>query len=101
MSSIKYLFEKVGKLETSIATEIKVIAEVEKISILYDLDNNGSLDFYELSEYLKDVTEPVINLSESDIKEIFYSMDADKNGTLQRPELTDFIRIIMYRRTDI
>ena len=40
--------------DSSISHQIKVIAEVEKIWILYDLDKSGMLDFEEIKAYLKE-----------------------------------------------
>ena len=39
-------------VERTISHQIKVIAEVEKIWILYDLDNSGCLEFDEIKTYL-------------------------------------------------
>ena len=42
---------KIGQLrykESKIARDIRIIAEVEKIWIQYDLDNNGELDYTEI-----------------------------------------------------
>ena len=41
------------KRETKISREIRILAEVEKIWIQYDIDQNGELDFDEISEYLR------------------------------------------------
>ena len=40
------------KGETSISRSIKVLAECEKIWILYDLDENGTLEYGEILLYL-------------------------------------------------
>ena len=42
--------------------EIKAVAEVEKIWILYDLDNNGELDFIETKAYLKEMAYPYLSI---------------------------------------
>ena len=39
--------------ESELSREIKVLAEVEKIWILYDVDGNGLIDKAEISEYLR------------------------------------------------
>ena len=41
--------------ESEVSKEIRVLAEVEKIWILYDLDENGTLDFEEIREYLREM----------------------------------------------
>ena len=100
-SPSQFLFQKVAKFETKIATEIKVLSEVEKLWILYDLDNNQSLEYKEIRQYIQDVTDPVMILEEDEIREIFQSIDTDNSGSVQRPELTEFIRFIMYKFTNI
>ena len=44
--------------------EIKILAEVEKIWIIYDSDKNGNLEYAELLQYLKDVAVPSLTMSE-------------------------------------
>ena len=39
-------------LETKKSLEIKIICEVEKIWIIYDVDNSGELEFKEVVDYL-------------------------------------------------
>ena len=39
------------------------MSEVEKIWILYDLDENGTLDFEEIELYLKEMAYPNLDLS--------------------------------------
>ena len=50
--------------ETKISKQIKVLAEVEKIWIIYDQDNNGSLDKEEVLDYLNERAYPHLTLSE-------------------------------------
>jgi hypothetical protein len=40
------------KVESDIAREIKIIAEVEKVWIIYDLNHNDRLDFEEVQLFL-------------------------------------------------
>ena len=51
-------------LEGALSKEIKVMAEVEKIWIVYDVDNNGTLDCEEVNKYLRDKAYPNLKLSE-------------------------------------
>ena len=46
------------KVLTPISKDIKVACEVEKIWIMYDRDNNGTLDFDEIVDYLKERAYP-------------------------------------------
>ena len=41
-----------SKYDTTLAREIRILSEVEKIWITYDMDNDGSLDYQEISDYL-------------------------------------------------
>ena len=84
--------------EVSISSEIKVLAEVEKIWILYDLNNDQSLDFSEMEVYIKDVTGPRVNLSHAQIYDLIQIIDSDKNGEISKHELTQFMRKIFYSK---
>ena len=53
-----------AKGESSISKQIKVLSEVEKIWIMYDLDNNGTLEFGEIVLYLKEMAYPHLDLSD-------------------------------------
>lgn len=44
--------------ESDLSREIKVYAEVEKIWILFDSDNNGTIDKEEIQEYLQQMAYP-------------------------------------------
>ena len=46
---------------------IKILAEIEKIWILYDLDGNESLDFEEIVKYLKNRAYPHLTLSDEQL----------------------------------
>ena len=45
-----------NKLNYTAGKQIKILAEVEKIWILYDLDNNGTLSFNELKVYIGEMS---------------------------------------------
>ena len=49
------------KFETEISRDIKVLAEVEKIWIIHDLDNNGALDYPEIESYLTTMADPKLH----------------------------------------
>ena len=53
-----------GQKITSISRSIKVLAEVEKIWILYDLDENGTLEYGEIELYLKEMAYPHLDLTD-------------------------------------
>ena len=49
---------------SSVSLDIKAAAEVEKIWILYNLNNDTVLDYYEVRDYLMDSARPAIRLSD-------------------------------------
>ena len=49
--------------QTPFTREVRILAEVEKIWILYDLDDNGSLDYEEIELYLKEMAYPHLDLT--------------------------------------
>ena len=53
------------KGQSSISRQIKVLSEVEKIWILYDLDENGTLEYGEIELYLKEMAYPHLNLTDN------------------------------------
>ena len=42
------MYANIGKLESKFSRDIRIMVEVEKIWLMYDLDSNGSLDFEEI-----------------------------------------------------
>ena len=52
---LKDLLRPMGtfEFETEVSKQIKALAEVEKIWILYDVDDSGVLEFEEIESYLK------------------------------------------------
>ena len=71
---------KQERKESEISMEIKALAEVEKIWILYDLNNESEMDLDQTRAYLKDVAYPYLTLSDGKLNEIFSSIDADGSG---------------------
>ena len=55
------------KISTIPGQQIKILSEVEKIWILYDLDENGTLSFNELELYLKEMSSGK-EMSEAELK---------------------------------
>ena len=67
------------------------MAEVEKIWILYDLDDNGELDYEEMADYLKDMTYPYLNLTDDEISKMASKIDIDQSGLIDKKEMTNFV----------
>ena len=60
------------------------MAEVEKIWIQHDIDENGFLDFDELSVYLKKTAYPFLNMSDIQLKSIFDHIDKNHDGAIDK-----------------
>ena len=73
-----------------IGMQIKILSEVEKIWILYDLDNNGTLSFNELKVYLEEMSSGK-EFNEDDLKKIFKQIDINNDGTITKDEMMIFI----------
>ena len=43
--------------QSKVSMQIKVLSEVEKMWIIYDGDNSGSVDYDEIVHYLRDISE--------------------------------------------
>ena len=50
--SSMYDMQKKVAGQTKVSRDIRILAEVEKIWIIYDIDNNKKLDIDEVTEYL-------------------------------------------------
>ena len=50
--------------QTPFTRIVRILAEVEKIWILYDLDANGSLDYDEIELYFKEMAYPHLDLTD-------------------------------------
>ena len=68
-----------------------MLSEVEKIWIIYDLDNDGHLAYDEVATYLRDRAYPYISLSEDEVRTVFQSIDHDQSGTIDREEMNLFV----------
>ena len=49
---------------SAFSKEVKVLSEVEKIWIVYDIDDSGELDFDEISGYLNARAYPQMSLNQ-------------------------------------
>ena len=50
--------------ETKISREIRILAEVEKIWIIFDCDNSGYLEKKEIKLYLKFMSTPKLDIDD-------------------------------------
>ena len=77
--------------ESKITQCIKIAAEVEKIWILYDIDQNGNLDYEELVQYFNEVAVPCLSLTQSQMHEMFNELDDDQNQNISKIEMEVFL----------
>ena len=77
--------------ESPIAFQIRIISEVEKIWITYDLNQDGMLDFDEISMYIQNEAYPHLVLAEPQLHKIFDDIDIDKSGYIDKKELEVFV----------
>ena len=71
------------------------MAEVEKIWVIYDLDDNSLLGFEEAEKYLLERAFPHLQLSESDIVALWEKIDADGSGYVNKEEMNNFVHLLL------
>ena len=77
---------------SELSIEIKITAEVEKIWINYDLDQNGTLEVNEVHKYLKDRCP---HMPDEAIKLAFSSMDLNSDGHIDKSEMFVYVKKLM------
>ena len=100
-SGLYKMRDKVQVHETRIMREIRIIAEVEKIWIQYDLDENGFLDFDELSEYLMIVAIPHLKLTSDQLKALFDKIDDNGDNCISKEEMGQFLHLLIHEQKDL
>ena len=50
--------------ETEVSQSIRILSEVEKIWIVFDIDNNGTLDREEIRDYIKNMAGDALSLTD-------------------------------------
>ena len=82
-------------MESQTSREIRMIAEIEKIWILYDQDNSGYLEIEEVKEYMSQVAKSHMKISDQELTAIFKAIDINGNNMISRDEMMDFMRQVM------
>ena len=80
---------------------VRVLAEVEKIWICCDVDNNGRLEFEEIKDYLKQVLGEQLNMSEEDLRKTFDQIDTNNDGEITKEEMEIFIKSLISRHSSL
>ncbi len=79
----EFKLANINMQETKKSIEIKIICEVEKIWIVYDVDHSGELDFKEVADYLNGKTFPK-TLTLEQLEQVFKIIDADDSGSINK-----------------
>ena len=78
--------------DRSIADEIRILAEVEKIWIRHDLNEmQGDLQFSEIKEYLRETACPNMNLNILEMKALFDMIDLNNDKVVTKDEMVIFL----------
>lgn len=93
------LFKIPQEIETETSKDIKVLCEVEKIWIIYQVDKDGFLEYQEIEEYVKNMTQPP--LAEQEIRQIYKEIDLDGDGHIDKVEMFSFLRKLMEEHRNI
>ena len=78
--------------ESNFSIDVKIAAEVEKIWMNYDLDRNGTLDFNEVSLYLKSRCP---HMPEEALTMTFQKMDVNNDQKIDRDEMHTYVKELM------
>ena len=81
--------------ETKVSRDIRVLSEVEKIWIIFDGDNNGSLNKEEVQAYLNYIAGTTMKLSQGQVDEIYGLIDTDNDGQIDKDEMQVFLKALM------
>lgn len=87
--------------ETDVSRDIRITSECWKIWIMFDKDQDGHLNFEELSSYLTEMAFKDLKLSSSQIKEIFKSMDIDGKGFIDKEEMSLFLNLLLMQQENV
>lgn len=93
--------ENMIKYESNVSKEIKVLAEVEKMWILYDLDGSGTIEHDECASYLREMSSPTLELSDKEIMDIFCLIDMDGDGQIDKLEMICFLKVLMLMQNNL
>lgn len=87
--------------QTDVSREIRVLSEVEKIWIIFDIDNSGKLDKAEIKDYIKYMAGDGLTLTDNQIEQIYQLIDNDNDGCIDKTEMEVFLRAMMMLQEDL
>jgi len=74
---------------------IRLLSEVEKMWIAYNMSKEETLNFSAVSEYLNQTAYPDIRFSEQELKDMFLNMDIDYQGHISKSEMFHFFNVLL------
>ena len=80
--------------ETKISRSIKILSEIEKMWILYDVDESGTLEYGEVVMYIKEMA-PNLVLTDEKLEILFNQIDQNYNGVIDKKEMEVFLDGVM------
>ena len=87
--------------ETDLSREIRILSEVEKIWIIFDADNSGTIDKVEVHDYIKYMAGDGLRLTDQQIEEIYSLIDTDYDGSIDKNEMEVFLKALMSMQKDL
>lgn len=81
--------------ESDWARFVRISAEVERIWLLYDIDDNGTLDYDEIKTYLVETAYPHLKMNEKSLIQVFKGIDKDGSNSIDKEEMGEFILALM------
>ena len=71
------MVSKCKEREPRVSDAIRLLSEVEKMWIVYDISKEETLNFDAVLEYLNQTAYPYMSFSEQELKDMFLSMNID------------------------
>ena len=87
--------------QTEISREIRIVSEVEKIWIIFDVDSSGKLDKDEIKDYIKYMAGDGLALTENQIDKVYALIDTDHDEAIDKSEMEVFLRAMMLMQDDL
>ena len=87
--------------ETDVSREIRILAEVEKIWIMFELDKDSKLQIDDIKDYVHAMTVQRIELTGEQIMELCKAIDTDHDGMIDKQEMQLFLRAMMILQKDL
>lgn len=87
--------------QTEVSREIRILSEVEKIWIIFDVDSSGKLDKDEIKDYIKYMAGDRLKLTDRQIDQVYELIDTDNDGSIDKLEMEIFLRAMMLLQEDL